>query len=44
MVETDGADAVRRLIELDPFWPTGLRKSVKIIEWRRVFVDGKMLV
>jgi uncharacterized protein YciI len=36
----DGA-AVQQLVEEDPFWLTGLRKSVEILEWRRVFADGK---
>ena len=35
---------VRSLIEADPFWPTGLRKSVRILEWTQVFVDGKRRV
>ncbi len=29
-----------RLVREDPFWPTGLRRSVRILEWRQVFVDG----
>jgi hypothetical protein len=33
---------VRRLCERDPFWPTGLRKSVRILEWRQVFADGQV--
>jgi hypothetical protein len=28
----------------DPFWPTGLRKSVRVLEWRRVFADGRNLI
>jgi uncharacterized protein YciI len=44
LVETGGADEVRRLCENDPFWPTGLRKSVQIREWARVFSDGKRLI
>ena len=36
-------DAVRALYEQDPFWPTGLRKSVRVLEWRRVFADGQNL-
>jgi hypothetical protein len=35
---------VRRLIEADPFWPTGLRKAVRVLEWTRVFADGKPLI
>ncbi|OED44331.1 hypothetical protein AB833_01780 [Chromatiales bacterium (ex Bugula neritina AB1)] len=35
---------VRQLIEADPFWPTGLRKSVTVLIWNRVFADGKCLI
>lgn len=28
------------LVHADPFWPTGLRKSVRILRWKQVFVDG----
>jgi uncharacterized protein len=44
LVEAGSADEVRRLCENDPFWPTGLRKSVQIREWTRVFSDGKRLI
>lgn len=43
LVEADGFDAVRMLYQSDPFWPTGLRKSVRVLEWRRVFADGRRL-
>ena len=41
IVQADSTQAVQSLIESDPFWPTGLRKSVRILEWTRVFSDGK---
>ncbi len=41
IVEADSAEAVRSLVEADPFWPTGLRKSVRILAWRHVFSDGE---
>ena len=41
IVQADSHQAVQSLIEADPFWPTGLRKSVRILEWTRVFSDGK---
>jgi uncharacterized protein YciI len=44
IVEASGPDAVRHLIESDPFWPTGLRKSVRILKWRRVFEFGDRLI
>ncbi len=43
LVEADDARAVRSLIEGDPFWPTGLRKAVRVLEWTRVFADGRRL-
>ncbi len=41
IVEADSRQAVQSLIEADPLWPTGLRKSVRILEWTQVFSDGK---
>lgn len=40
LVEAEGPEAVRALVEADPFWPSGLRKSVRILEWTRVFAEG----
>ena len=44
VVKADSSEVVRSLIEEDPFWPTGLRKSVRILEWTQVFSDGKRQV
>lgn len=44
LVEAEAAEQVRRLVEADPFWPTGLRAQVTITEWRRVFADGRVLI
>lgn len=41
LVHAESAGDVRKLVERDPFWPTGLRKSVRILEWRQVFRDGQ---
>lgn len=41
LVEAEDGDAVEALVRADPFWPTGLRKSHRIMEWRQVFADGK---
>jgi hypothetical protein len=41
IVQADSPQTVQSLVEADPFWPTGLRKSVRILEWTRVFSDGK---
>ena len=40
LVEAESAEVVRRLCESDPFWPTGLRKSVRVLAWRQVFTGG----
>ena len=37
IVEAEGPGAVRALVEADPFWPTGLRKAVRILEWTQVY-------
>ena len=42
LVEAEHPEAVDALIESDPFWPTGLRKSVRVLEWTQVFADGKL--
>lgn len=41
LVTADSPGDVRALVEADPFWPTGLRKSVRVLEWTQVFRDGK---
>lgn len=41
IVEAESAERVRVLVETDPFWPAGLRRSVRTLAWRRVFADGK---
>lgn len=41
LVEADSAQAVHALIEADPFWPTGLRKSVRVLQWTQVFAEGE---
>lgn len=41
LVTAESPAAVRALVEADPFWPTGLRRSVRILEWIQVFRDGR---
>jgi hypothetical protein len=41
LVEADGPDEVAALCMADPFWPTGLRKAVRVLAWMQVFADGK---
>jgi uncharacterized protein YciI len=40
LVEAPDKAAVDALVREDPFWPTGLRRSVSVLEWTRVFADG----
>ena len=40
LVDASSADVVRRLYVDDPFWPTGLRTAVRVLEWTQVFADG----
>lgn len=43
LVEAADEAAVDRLVKADPFWPTGLRRSVRIAPWRQVFANGRRL-
>jgi uncharacterized protein YciI len=43
LVDADSAAAVTDLIQADPFWPTGLRKTVRVLRWAQVFADGRRL-
>ncbi len=44
LVEANDAQAVQQLVQADPFWPTGLRKDVRVLAWRQVFADGRRLI
>ena len=44
LVEAESAAAVEALVKDDPFWPTGLRKSFRVLVWSQVFAEGKRLV
>jgi uncharacterized protein YciI len=37
LVSAAAPEAAWALVKEDPFWPTGLRKSVRVLEWRQVF-------
>ncbi len=43
IVEADDAGEVDSLIKQDPFWPTGLRKSARILAWNQVYAEGRRL-
>ena len=44
IVEAESSEAVEALVKEDPFWPTGLRRSVRVLTWSQVFRDGKRLI
>lgn len=44
IVEAEDAAAARALVEADPFFAGGLRKSVRVLSWKRVFAGGKALI
>jgi len=41
LVEAADRDEIDALVKDDPFWPTGLRRSVRILAWHQVFADGR---
>jgi len=44
LVDADSAGIVDALVKEDPLWPTGLRRSVRILNWSQVFADGRRLI
>ena len=44
IVEAESESVVANLVEKDPFWPTGLRKSVNFLTWNQVFANAKALI
>jgi uncharacterized protein YciI len=44
LVNANDPSVVDALIREDPFWPTGLRSSVRILRWNQVFADGQRLI
>jgi len=44
VVEAESPDVVDALVKEDPFWPTGLRRSVRILSWAQVFADGRRTI
>ena len=44
LVDADSMEMVEQLIREDPFWPTGLRKSYSILNWKQVFANGDRLI
>ena len=44
VVAADSVEQVQALVERDPFWPTGLRKSIRILEWTQVYAYGRKMI
>ena len=44
IVEADSSDEVDALVKEDPFWSTGLRRSVRILSWSQVFANGRRMI
>ena len=44
LVAADSAADVDTLVKQDPFWPTGLRRGVRILAWTKVFEAGRILI
>jgi uncharacterized protein YciI len=44
LVEADSSEIVDRLVKADPLWPTGLRRSVRVLRWSQVFANGRRLI
>lgn len=44
IVRADSEGDAEQLVHEDPFWPTGLRKSYSIINWKQVYADGSRLI
>jgi hypothetical protein len=43
LVDADSHQEARRLTEQDPLFATGLRRTITVLQWIRVFADGKRL-
>jgi hypothetical protein len=44
VVDADSAEQAQALVENDPFWATGLRKSIRILEWTQVYAYGQKMI
>ncbi len=44
LVEANNLESAWKLVKEDPFWPTGLRKNIQILEWNQVFANGVRLI
>ena len=44
VVDVDDPAQAQALVEEDPFYPTGLRKSIRILEWTQVYANGQKMI
>lgn len=44
IVDTENDAAADQLVRSDPFWPTGLRESYRILSWTQVYANGHRLI
>jgi len=44
IVTSKNESTVHELVKQDPFWPTGLRKSYRVLQWKQVFAEGRSLI
>jgi len=44
IVEANSENDAENLVKSDPFFPTGLRKSFRILAWTQVYADGRRLI
>ena len=42
-IEAPSAGEARKVVESDPFYKAGIRKSVRLMQWKQVFKDGKKI-
>jgi len=40
LVQADDREQVEALVREDRFWPTGLRRSIRVLAWTQVFANG----
>lgn len=44
LLDAESPERIEALIQADPFWPTGLRKFWRVLEWNCVYADGQRLI
>ncbi len=44
LIEAEDVETVQSMIREDPFYGSGLRASITILEWKQVFRGGEKLV